>query len=150
MPRVRAAAVVLIATAAALVGLSGCLATTDDPANWREEARVAAGTGYSQLLTVRLAIVQRDRLVGQYVVTVVADAEKALGSASRHVSGTQPPPSLRPAYDRLTRLLDRAGSLVAEARMAVGEDRTGRYDALVRRIDDLAPRLERMEKELGG
>lgn len=150
MRRMVSAAVAVLATAAAVLGLGGCLATTDQAAGWRETASVAAGEAHSQLRTVRLVLTERDGLIGRYDVSVVWDAEEAVGIASEDLSKSQPPERLRPAYDRLGTLLDEAGSLVAEARMAVGERDTAAYDDLVRRIDELAPKLEAMEKELRG
>jgi hypothetical protein len=150
MRRLLAAAVATLAAAAAALVLSGCLATTDEAATWREDAAVAAGDAHSQLRTVRLVLTERDGLIGRYDVSVVWDAEEAVGTASEDLSKTQPPERLRPAYDRLGTLLDEAGSLVSEARTAVGERDPAAYDDLVRRIDGLAPKLEAMEKELGG
>lgn len=153
MPRLLSAVVALLATAAAVVGvasLSGCLATTDEASAWRESARVAAGDAHAQLRTVRLVLAERGGLVGRYDVSVVWDAEEAVGTASEDLSKTQPPERLRPTYERLGSLLDEAGSLVSETRTAVGERDSAAYDELVRRIDELAPRLEAVEKELGG
>jgi len=150
MRRTLSAVVALLSSTALLVTLTGCLATTDEAAGWREDARVAAGDTHSQLMTVRLVLVERDGLLGRYDATVVRDAEEAVGTASDDLAKSQPPRALRPTYDRLTTLLDDAGSLVAEARTAVGERDTSRYADLVRRIERLAPRVERMEKELRG
>lgn len=150
MRRVLSAVVAFLSTAAAVVSLGGCLATTEQAPAWRETARVAAGGAHSQLRTVRLVLTERDGLVGRYDVSVVWDAEEAVGTASEDLSTSQPPERLRPAYDRLGTLLDEAGSLVAEARAAVGERDSAAYEDLVRRIDELAPKLRAVERELGG
>jgi hypothetical protein len=129
---------------------SGCAPGTPDADSWRIDAQRAVSDASSAVQTAELALRQRvkGRLFDRYLQTVLVEAEKGMGKASNAISTRQPPLSERVRYKTVTSEIDGAASLVAEARIAVVDRATDRYDALAARLGKTADRLQKLEDEL--
>lgn len=145
----------LLALCAALclvLGTAGCGTTPSEPSptDWRTAARQSLDDVSSEVATVRLVLVQaeQDRLVGRYSTTAVTTAEEALGKAEDTLTTQQPPPGLDRDFEAVSTALGDAGDLVTEARIAVVRSTTSEYAGLVRRLDAMGTRLDRLRSSL--
>lgn len=142
----RRVAVLLLLTAV----VAGCGTVKEpDPEDWDETARTALTDAASEVETVRLTLQtdQDDHLWRAYAVVVLADAEKAVGTAEDSVTTLQPPPQRTGAADKVANLLASASDVVEKARQALVADHRIESD-LLHRLDVLAGRLEHRAKVL--
>ena len=133
-----------------LAMLSACAPGTPDADSWRIDAQRAVSDASSAVQTAELALRQhvKGRMFDRYLQTVLVNSEEGMGKASNAISTRQPPQSERVRYQTVTSEIDGAASLVAEARIAVVDRETERYDALAARLGKTADRLQKLEDEL--
>lgn len=142
----RAAALTTVAGAL----LSGCVLPAWGEASYRGKAQTSAAAALSEVQTARLAAEQllRSRLQQAYADEVISASETALGSIAESFGSVQPPRASDAVRKEVTALLDDAGSVVADARVAARRSDsgalTGAVDGLARLADELADLEERL------
>jgi len=140
----------IAALLAAALLLSGCVPASPDADTYRDKAALTLGSAVSETRTVsRLLETSRDgRMLRPTAKAQLRHSEDALDTATGAFTELNPPPTQDSLNRRASSLLDDAGDLVAEARIALERSRTGRYPRLVRELENLAARMERLEGRL--
>ena len=130
--------------------VAACSPSTPDDGSWRLHARRATADVASSVQTARLSLEQAidDRIIDNYLQTVVVDAEASAGSSAEKLASQQPPREERKRYDTVTSGLDEATGLLADVRIAVVDGRTETYPRLVDELGTTADDLDALEKEL--
>jgi len=129
---------------------AGCAPSTPDIDSWRLHARRAVSDVLSSVQTSRLALEQAldGTLFDAYVQTLTVDAEEAGSSAADKLAAEQPPVPEQKRFTVVTGRLDEATGLLADARIAAVDGRTGDYPDLVERLHSTAARLDTLEQDL--
>ncbi|GAA3525596.1 hypothetical protein GCM10022234_23340 [Aeromicrobium panaciterrae] len=136
---------------AALVGAlfitSSCVAASPDADTYGDAAASSLGTAVSEVATVRtlLELLDSGDIPRPAVVAQLRYSEDALTKASQGLGSLNPPPEQDALSDESGRLLDEAGSLLQEARIAVHRGEKAEYRTIVKDLDDLGARLEKLE-----
>ena len=113
--------------------LNGCAPASPDHRDWNDQAAQALSDAVSDVSTVHLVLrlERRGDLAQNYQQTVVLDSEEKVGLAAQKLGGLQPPVRDDAAYRRVTSALSDASDLLAQVRIAVVREETGRYDGLL-------------------
>jgi hypothetical protein len=129
---------------------AACSPSTPDDGSWRLHARRATADVASSVQTARLALEQAidDRILDNYLQTVVVDTEASASSSAEKLASEQPPREERERYDVVTTGLDEATGLLADVRIAVVHGRTGAYPRLVDELGTTADDLDALERDL--
>jgi hypothetical protein len=150
--RRRPARVVVTAVTAVTVVLlasTGCTVKEPDPADWRELAAQTLDDVASEVATAELTLTQLDKgnLPAAYGETVLAEAEKAAGTAEETLSSVQAPRGLRGRADQVLTLIGRAVDAVQAAREAAV---AGQFHVpgLVRKLTELRAALDERRSRL--
>lgn len=126
-----------------LVLLGGCAVSQPDVDAWRDHAAQTLEDAGSEVATARLTLTQlaEGRLQASYGVTVLAEAEKGIGTAEEGLASLQPPPGMRSRADRLLAVIGHAVDAVQRAREAAV---SGRFEqpTLVAELDRLRTVLD--------
>ncbi len=126
-----------------VVGGGGCTVGQPDREGWAETAYTSLSDAASEVATVRLTLAstREDRIWRSYAVVVLAEAEKAVGTAEESLSGVQPPPGREADTEGMLELLGSAADEVRAARAAaVAQEPVD--DAALGRLDRLALDLD--------
>ena len=134
----------------ALVATAGCGTTNPDPAGYREQASLALGTAVSELATTRLYLQQLDEgdVFQASATTQIRYSDESLGSQAQSFGTLNPPPGMDALYKRCSTLLGDAQDLEAAVRIAVHREETARYAGLVKRLETLGGKLEKLESRV--
>lgn len=127
--------------------LSGCVPASPDVDTYEDKAMRTLGAAVSETRTVRtlLQTSYDGRMLRPTALTQLRYSESALNTATKAFTELNPPPARDRLYTRASTLLGDAGDLVAEARITVERKRESRYPQLVKELDGLATRLEKLE-----
>lgn len=120
------------------------------PGSFREKGRNSAEAALSEVATAQLVVDQmlRGRLPRAYADETVSANEDALGSIADAFGTVQPPPESDPVRAEVSDLLDEAGSVVADARIAVRRGDTAQLRRLQEELRRLAEELRQLEERL--
>ena len=99
--------------------LCGCTVSQPSPTDWRSSTSRSLDDVASEIATVQLVLRHHasDEMWQAYAVTMLADAEKAVGSTTESIGQT--PPGLDAEASDVDDLLGRAEDVVADARQAL-------------------------------
>lgn len=127
--------------------LSGCVPASPDVDTYRDKAAVTLGSAISDVRTVSRTVetMYDGRMLGPTATTQLRYSEDALDTATGAFTEVNPPPSQDRLHARMSTLLGDAGDLLAQSRIALERSGTERYPDLVRQLEDLATRLEKLE-----
>lgn len=137
-----------VAAAVLVALLSACVPGQPDRATWREDGSTTLTDVAGQLATAALTIEHDDDLIGGYDIVVLTDAEELAGTSADSFTSQQPPEGELEEYERVSTALDDALSALADARIAVVNDNTAAYPGLVRQLNRLDARLQRLATTL--
>lgn len=146
----RLAALVALVSVLLLCSVTaGCTVSEPDTAEWRDLARQSLSDAASEVATVEVTLraVRQGDVWSSYAITVVAQAEKELGTAEETLSTAQPPEGRYDDTEDLLGLLDRAADAVKAGRadLVAGTE----VDlAVVKRLGRLASALEHRASEI--
>jgi hypothetical protein len=140
----------VLLTLVAVPFASACAPSTPDTDSWRLHARRAVADVLSSVQTSRLALEQAldGRLYDAYVQNLTLDAEEAGNASAGKLAAEQPPVPEHQRYTVVTDQLDQATGLLADARIAAVEGRTGEYPKLIQQLHSTAARLDTIEQDL--
>lgn len=129
---------------------AGCTVAQPDPASYRERTKVVVTDAIAHVGTARTVLeAARDgKILGPYSLTTVRASDDTLNTAVGAYLELYPPEELDPLFTRTNTLLGDAGDLVTESRIALYRHDEDDYPSLIRDLDDLTKKLERLEKEL--
>jgi hypothetical protein len=142
----------LLALVTAALLLAGCVPASPDVDTYRDKTIQTLGSAVSDTRTVaRLMTTMYDgRMLRPTAVAQLRHTESALGTATTAFTELNPPPSQDPLNRRVGALLQEAGDLVADARVALERGATGQYPTIARDLERVAVRMGRLEDELHG
>lgn len=146
----RRLAAVLVTALLALTSATGCSPRTPESDTWRDSATRAVDGVHSALQSARVALglATEGRIYQNYLQTVLVEAEAQAGSAAAKFASFQPPRSERQRYTEITTRLDDAAALLADARIAVVDEREDRYEQLRQDLKKAANGLHGLADEL--
>lgn len=145
--RSRGAAAAVSMLVLLLVPLTGCVPASPDTDTYRDAAAQTLGTAVSEVATVEklLRLLADGDMLRPFAVTQLRYSEDGLEKSTSWFSGLNPPVGSDPLDRRAGRLLEDAGDLVADARVAVHRDQPGRYPTIADDLAKLGTKLERLE-----
>jgi hypothetical protein len=135
----------------ALLALTGCVPASPDADTYEDKAVLTLGSALSEVATVQLTLEQLDKetIFRAAALTTLRYSEDNLGTAAKSFTELNPPPIDGRLYERCNSVLGDAEDLLAEVRIAVERGRVGQYLSLLRQLQKLSDRLDRMEKQVG-
>ena len=133
-----------------LVPLTGCVPQSPDTDTYRDAAAQTLGTAVSEVATVEqiLRLLGEGDMLRPVAVTQLRYSEDGLEKSTSWFTGLNPPTGSDLLEQRTGTLLQRAGDLVAEARVAVHRDAAGRYPGIAARLASLGSKLDKLESRV--
>jgi len=150
----RAAPRALLGRLALLVALvpvsTGCVVASPDTDTYDDAARQTVDTAISEATTVEtlLHLLVDDRIPRPAVVAQLRYSEQGLDHASSWFTGLNQPVGSDPTAARLGALLQDAGDLVGDARVAVHRDQEGQYADIAGALHRSVGRLQDAEADV--
>lgn len=131
--------------------LSGCVVpSTPSEHGWFVHGQRAAGDVASALSTTMLVLREQDRgrLVPNYARVAVAQAESTAGGAASAWGDEQPPPSQEQRASTFSNALDKANTLITQARTALLDDDPGACAQYCSKLQQMATSVQKIEQTL--
>lgn len=149
-PRSARALTGALAVLLAGLALAGCVPASPDADTYDDKVLLTVESAISETRTVGMLVrtLADGEMPRPVVVAQLRLSEDGLDTATGALTELNPPPRRDRLADEVDTLLQNAGDLLVQARVAVEREDAASYPRLVRDLEALARRLERVEARL--